>query len=358
MSRSLESPTTHSEFKTESGVGFWLDGQVFRTQALPELWQYWHKSRPDPGLVVALSCGWIRITEAGESVDTLNSDFLLLPGMRYQLWLEGHAEAEVDSRWKLLWHDNDLQAVYKPPLLPVSRTTRNLFQTLIGLVRRHTQFEDAHLLHRIDAETSGIVLIAANSHADKKWKKRMDRLVSLKGYVALVGGEVEWSELNDSCWLAERLDGAIKSQMHVAENPEAAGWIKPKHAETWFKRLKVFREEGQVRTLVACQLGTGRRHQLRARLSSLGHPIVGDKIYSHDGYFYLKRLEQDGLSASDYQALGAPHQLLHAVHLNVTRFGHTQSIHSYQQMPDSWPSDVRDWLLENASSIEWKSVED
>jgi 23S rRNA pseudouridine1911/1915/1917 synthase len=69
-------------------------------------------------------------------------------------------------------------------------------------------------------------------------------------------------------------------------------------------------------SLIECELFTGRKHQIRAQLAYLGHPIVGDKIYSNGGEFYLKRLDKT-LCEADHERLLTPHHLLHAYEIHV-----------------------------------------
>lgn len=125
-------------------------------------------------------------------------------GQKVDILLSAHLEAPVDDHWKVLWENNELMAVYKPHLLPVSRTTRNLYNTLISLIRRQTPYANAHLLHRLDTETAGIVLIAKNSGADKKWKPNLDKLITRKIYHAWVSGSPEWDEHLCECALSEK----------------------------------------------------------------------------------------------------------------------------------------------------------
>ena len=70
-------------------------------------------------------------------------------------------------------------------------------------------------------------------------------------------------------------------------------------------------------SLLLAKLNTGRKHQIRAHCSLAGFPIVGDKLYSFDGKYYLKRFNDEELTENDYKILGAQHHLLHAYALNL-----------------------------------------
>ena len=247
-------------------------------------------------------------------------DLQLEVGQQVTLTMFDHFEATTCDSWRKVWENEQLMVVDKPANLPVSRTTRNLFNTLIQLVRRQTPYRDAHLLHRLDAETSGLLVIAKNKRADKQYKSKIKRLITKKTYHAKVVGNPEWDELDYRSILTEKSDSKIRSQVYsisqqALDNDHEGVYLKPKKARTGFKVLK--REDDYA--LIECTLFTGRKHQIRAQLAALGHSIVGDKIYSFDGYYYLKRLErlEGALTEEDYEKLGARCHKLSAVKIKL-----------------------------------------
>jgi 23S rRNA pseudouridine1911/1915/1917 synthase len=233
-------------------------------------------------------------------------------GQKLEVSLPDHYEEPVDTDWQKLWENDELLAVFKPHLLPVSRTTRNLYNTLISLVRRESPYSEAHLLHRLDTETGGIILLAKNSQADKKWKPKLDQLIIQKIYHAWVEGSPEWDHKVLECELSEKTGSPIRSQVYVVDPDSPELYPKPKLSKTAFRVIK--RELG--RSLIECELHTGRKHQIRVHLSSLGYPIIGDKIYSHEGRFYLKRLETE-LTEKDFTDLGSRYHQLKAVKIEI-----------------------------------------
>lgn len=235
---------------------------------------------------------------------------LLKAGQQVSISLPGHIEEAVDTSWRTVWENEEIMAVYKPHNLPVSRTTRNLHNTLIQLIRRQTPYLNAHLLHRLDTETAGLILLAKNKAADKKWKPRLTQLIQRKVYQARVYGDPEWEQQLMECELSEREHSAIRCQMHVVEADQPEQYRKPQQSKTAFRVLQRYGDQ----TLIECELFTGRKHQIRAHLAHLGHPIIGDKIYAHDGHYYLKRLNGP-LGEADIRDLGGDHQQLVAVEL-------------------------------------------
>ncbi|WP_372737504.1 RluA family pseudouridine synthase [Neptunomonas sp.] len=251
--------------------------------------------------------GWVRVDGL-----VVASSCTLVIGQQITVYLPDHIEAHVDVNWRLLWQNDELIKVYKPALLPVSRTTRNLYQTLISLIRRETAYADARLLHRMDTETSGVLLIAKDKKADQKWKKHFQQLVRRKVYHAWVDGNPAWDQLSFECELSEKTASVIRSRMYVVDPGRLTDYPKPKFSKTDFRVI----ERQAHKSLIECELLTGRKHQIRAHLAHLGYPIIGDKIYSHDGHFYLKRLQQP-LTVDDLVELGAEHHLLESVLLEL-----------------------------------------
>jgi 23S rRNA pseudouridine1911/1915/1917 synthase len=244
----------------------------------------------------------------------MSKDVLLLAGQVVRYTINDYQEAEVDDAWSEVWSNDEIAAIHKPANLPVNRTTRNVYNTLIQLLRRESPWPDAHLLHRLDLETSGLILIAQNNKMARQYQSKLEYVIKRKLYRAVVVGEPDWKIKDCICDLGtldESQGGSvIRSQMHVM--PKGEG----KESRTLFKVLATQIKEGVSYSLIECELFTGRKHQIRAQLAHLGYPIVGDKIYSNGGAFYLNRLGKV-LTNADYETLLTPHHLLHAYEIHL-----------------------------------------
>lgn len=148
------------------------------------------------------------------------------------------------------------------------------------------------IVHRLDVETSGVLIWAKNITAQQDLQKTWQGRVVKKTYIALVEGE---ASTEGSIELAIERDNRHDRQ-RVALLPSA----KARPAITTYTRVAVGEWEGKKVSLVECHPVTGRTHQIRVHLHSIGHPIIGDKVYGSK------------LSDSLAKALGLERQFLHA----------------------------------------------
>ncbi len=176
----------------------------------------------------------------------------------------------------IVYEDEVLIVVNKPAGMVVHPGHGNYSGTLINALLHH--FEDLPvnsnerpgLVHRIDKDTSGLLVIAKTETAMTHLAKQFFEKTSEREYVALVWGNVE----NDSGTIEGNIARHPKNrlQMHVCEGDEG------KEAVTHYKVLERL---GYV-TLVSCQLETGRTHQIRVHMKHIGHTLFNDERYGGD----------------------------------------------------------------------------
>lgn len=211
----------------------------------------------------------------------------------------------------VLYEDDVLIAVDKPPGLPVHPSGRHLSDTLIQRVYVHWNLGEARredrikLCHRLDKETSGVVLLAKDptSHA-AVMRQFEDRLVE-KEYLAIVRGHPE----ADAGTVDSDLGPAPGSEVRLKMATVAHGLP----SRTDWRVLERYEDCA----LVLCRLHTGRQHQIRVHMASIGLPLVGDKLYGVDEQVFL-RASAGELSRRDQLELGLPRHALHAHRLALT----------------------------------------
>ena len=160
----------------------------------------------------------------------------------------------------------------KPSGLLVHPTIRSREYTLLDEIRY--QFgEDAQLVHRIDAETSGLILISKNGYANYVLKEMFAKKAFVKKYKALVEKELKEEILIEK--KITKSDGLIALKMTTSqEGKDSSTLIRP-----------LFYNKKTNQTLVEATPYTGRQHQIRVHLESIRHRIVGDPIYGLDEHF-------------------------------------------------------------------------
>ncbi len=161
---------------------------------------------------------------------------------------------------------------------------------------------NANLVHRLDKETSGLIIASKNKFAESILKQMFQNKEVNKKYLALVKGHLN-KEITIKKPILANKDENIKVKVLI--HPEG------KEAITIVKPIKKIGEN----TLVECTLLTGRQHQIRVHLFSIGHPIVGDPLYGVDNEFADKYLNKKVTEKERIKITGAKRLMLHAYKL-------------------------------------------
>lgn len=218
---------------------------------------------------------------------------------------------DVSTELSILWEDEDALAVDKPPHLPVHPSGRHHGDTLIQRV--HARYKDSHLdrgvaprlCHRLDRETSGIVLVAKNPDAHRRLAAQFEERRTEKEYLAIVHGGPEEESGEVALPIGPSRVSSVRLKMAVAADglPCRTEWrVVERLAD---------------RTLLACRIHTGRQHQIRVHLAAIGLPIVGDKLYGRDEQYFCR--QADGvLTEEDLADLELPRHALHNHRLAFT----------------------------------------
>ena len=193
----------------------------------------------------------------------------------------------------------------KPTHLMVHPISKSTPYSLLDEIRFHFG-ENANLIHRIDAETSGLVIVGKNKKSEKTLKDMFEEKKYHKSYLALVEGEINEEVTIDSALEKEGLKIGVR--MKVGETG--------KKSCTIIKPIK-YNPEKNITLIEAIPL-TGRQHQIRVHLYSIGHRIVGDPIYGISDEIAESYLNKDLEKEKREEETGSHRLWLHANYLEFT----------------------------------------
>lgn len=216
-------------------------------------------------------------------------------------------EPPADLDYRIVFEDGSLLVIDKPGNLCMHPSGPFFKHTLWHLLC--SKYGTIHFVNRLDRETSGLLLAVK----EPKLAKQLAKSVSFKRYLAVVHGEFP-EELLAEGFLVDANSVVRKKRKFVSQMPDNPPF---ESAKTAFVRQKYV----NGMSLVEATLFTGRMHQIRATLFSLGFPVAGDKLYGPDERFYLKQSSGE-LSADDRKKLLISRQALHSAELE---FIHPQS---------------------------------
>ncbi|AZA16171.1 RluA family pseudouridine synthase [Lactobacillus delbrueckii subsp. lactis] len=172
----------------------------------------------------------------------------------------------------IVYEDGDIIVVNKPQGMVVHPAVGHPSHTLVNALLYHTRdLADSPegfrpgIVHRIDKDTSGLLMVAKNAAARESLEKQLAAKSNKRQYLAIVHGNFAEEEGTIDAPIGR--NPKDRKQMAVVE--------KGKSAVTHFKVL----EQYQGYSLVECQLETGRTHQIRVHMAYIGHPLAGDPLY-------------------------------------------------------------------------------
>ena len=190
----------------------------------------------------------------------------------------------------IIFENEDFLVINKPAGLLVHQINKPEKTLVDWLINRYPKIKEVGedktrpgIVHRLDRETSGLLLIAKNQKAFNYFKKLFQEHQIKKGYFALVYGEFKnkKGEINKPI-------GIVASS--IKRSTAAKKMKELKEAVTEYEVIKSFEYEGEKFSLLKVFPKTGRTHQIRVHLSSIGHPILGDKIYGRRRQNFSPRL--------------------------------------------------------------------
>lgn len=167
---------------------------------------------------------------------------------------------------KIIYEDSLLLIVHKPIKMLTHPDKKNLLPNLLADIKH----PDYHVITRLDANTSGLVLIAKNAQIASELNEMSKSGLLRKQYAAVVVGKM--AELEDTL-VAYHSKDEVTGKVLVSLRPfEGAKEMRTKY--------RVLKEKGRF-SLLEVDLETGKAHQIRAHLALLGHPILGDPLYGN-----------------------------------------------------------------------------
>lgn len=253
------------------------------------------------------------------------ANYKIKAGDRISILIPDPVDVEIKPQpmdLDIVYEDQDVLVVNKPAGLVVHPAHGHYNDTLVnGLLAHCSDLSGINgvlrpgIVHRIDKDTSGLLMIAKNDHAHNFLAEQLREHSVERGYIALVQGVI-----GEPAGLVDAPIGR-----HPSERKKMAVNFNGKEARTHYYVKERFAKQ----TLIECRLETGRTHQIRVHMAYIGHPLVGDELYG-----------------SRKNNLGFSGQALHAYMLGFVHPRSGEKMHFETPLPENFQQELRQ-LREN-----------
>lgn len=209
-----------------------------------------------------------QVTVDGKTVGQY--DHPLRPGQKVEIQWQPQAQKQPAHGLDIVFEDEDIIIIDKPAGLLTIATDKEKRKTAYAALSAYVKLANPEakifVIHRIDRETSGLLMFAKSEQVKQKIQKSWNETIQQRTYVAVVEGRVEQLQGTVTSWLTE--SSALR--VYSSQNPHQG-----QRAVTHYR----VKERNNRYSLLEVNLETGRKHQIRVHLQDLGHPVVGDKKY-------------------------------------------------------------------------------
>jgi 23S rRNA pseudouridine1911/1915/1917 synthase len=262
----------------------------------------------------------------------------VVAGEELVLWRIPPDEEPPDLSLTLLFQDDHLAVFDKPPTLAIHPSARYYAGTFTQLFLRRgyprSQAEDAvhipHPVHRLDRETSGVLVCARATAAERTWKNAFLKGRVEKTYLALCEGTPTFTHA-----VLDAPLGILKGlRVRIKVGPTPDGQPARTDVDVLWS--------GGGKALVRCHPRTGRTHQIRAHLSAVGLPLMGDKLYGRQGDDWFVEYADHGMTPELAASLSHTRHALHAAILQGEK----------HRFVAPWPMDLRALSPEAAAAAD------
>jgi 23S rRNA pseudouridine1911/1915/1917 synthase len=248
-------------------------------------------------------------------------------GEHYVIRRPAQPEPPCPRTFTVVYEDARVRVIDKPALLPVHASAKFYFNTLTRvLLERYPDEPELQIVHRLDRETSGCLVLARDRETAAILKKAWENKTAVdKQHLAVVHGTPTWPPdypLDTPLRLSQPGDPTRLPHVRMLPDPKGLSALTRVTVE----------KAGSPYSLVRCVLVTGRQHQIRAHLAHAGFPIVGDKLYAHGDDDFI-RYCAEGLVPELAARFVLPRHALHAAKVTFPQPGGGGSITAEAPLP-------------------------